>query len=197
MRAGDKWCCVFAGPTLHFKSPPRDFQAEAGQTARVTCLFIGSPPIASCWIRNNEQVSYSSHLQVHQRGGSATQLGRRCFPSASAKELPPTLTVPKHAEQECRKVHTVCLEAHLIVGAGVCLRSDRKPSAIIDFCGCLSDCVITISDSGRSRGVGGKHRSQHHTSDRQSKTTARRSLHGLTEGPQELGSTFAHTHCDW
>lgn len=29
-----------------------------------------------------------------------------------AKELSPTHTVPKHAEQECHKLRTVCLEAH-------------------------------------------------------------------------------------
>lgn len=51
-------CCAFAGPALRFENPPRDLKVEVGQTARVTVSFTGSPPIVSCWIRNNKQVLY-------------------------------------------------------------------------------------------------------------------------------------------
>ncbi|KAG7505751.1 hypothetical protein JOB18_039386 [Solea senegalensis] len=41
---------------LQFVNPPQQLEVKAGQTARLLCLFTGSPPIVSCWIRNKEQI---------------------------------------------------------------------------------------------------------------------------------------------
>lgn len=60
------------GPALQFKSPPRDLKAEAGQTARVTCLFTGTLPIASCWITNGEQIADGPEVWVENTDLSTT-----------------------------------------------------------------------------------------------------------------------------
>lgn len=49
-------CFVFAGPVLRFESPPQHLEVKAGETARLTCCFVGNPPVVSRWIRNKEQV---------------------------------------------------------------------------------------------------------------------------------------------
>ncbi|XP_011476265.1 myosin light chain kinase, smooth muscle isoform X3 [Oryzias latipes] len=43
------------GPVLHFTNPPQHLEVKAGQTAKLSCSFRGSPPVASCWIRNKEE----------------------------------------------------------------------------------------------------------------------------------------------
>uniref|UniRef100_A0A3P9D773 Myosin, light chain kinase 5 n=1 Tax=Maylandia zebra TaxID=106582 RepID=A0A3P9D773_9CICH len=45
-----------AGRSLCFENPPQHVEVKVGQSARLTCSFTGSPPVASCWIRNKEQV---------------------------------------------------------------------------------------------------------------------------------------------
>ncbi|KAM6966827.1 myosin light chain kinase, smooth muscle isoform 2-T2 [Tautogolabrus adspersus] len=44
------------GTPLHFENPPQKVNAEVGQPLRVSCFFIGSAPVVSCWIRNKEQI---------------------------------------------------------------------------------------------------------------------------------------------
>lgn len=60
------------GPTLHFEKPPQHLEVKVGQTARLTCFFSGSPPVASCWIRNKQQIVDGSELWTENTDGSST-----------------------------------------------------------------------------------------------------------------------------
>ncbi|XP_074512236.1 myosin light chain kinase, smooth muscle isoform X2 [Sebastes fasciatus] len=60
------------GPALHFVNPPQHLEVKAGQTARVTCFFTGSPPIVSCWIRNKEQIVDGPELWSENKDRSST-----------------------------------------------------------------------------------------------------------------------------
>ncbi|KAG7243548.1 hypothetical protein INR49_011104 [Caranx melampygus] len=60
------------GPTLHFENSPQHLEVKVGQTARLTCFFSGSPPVASCWIRNKEQIVDGSELWTENTDGSST-----------------------------------------------------------------------------------------------------------------------------
>lgn len=55
--------------------------------------------------------------------------------------------------------------------------------------------IISV-DSGRPRGAGWKHRSEHYISDCKSEVPAHRSLHGVSEGPQDLSATHARPNRD-
>uniref|UniRef100_A0A3Q0RWK0 Myosin, light chain kinase 5 n=1 Tax=Amphilophus citrinellus TaxID=61819 RepID=A0A3Q0RWK0_AMPCI len=59
----------FAGQVLCFENPPQHLEVKVGQTARLTCTFKGCPPVASCWIRNKEQVP---ELQTEHTNRSST-----------------------------------------------------------------------------------------------------------------------------
>ncbi|CDQ74460.1 unnamed protein product [Oncorhynchus mykiss] len=58
--------------SLQFKDPPSYIEARLGETARLTCVFCGSPPVVSCWIRNKEQVVDGSELWVESSDQSTT-----------------------------------------------------------------------------------------------------------------------------
>ncbi|XP_054464066.1 myosin light chain kinase, smooth muscle [Anoplopoma fimbria] len=60
------------GPALHFENPPQQVEVKAGQTARVTCYFTGSPPVVSCWIRNKEQIVDGPELWAESTDKSST-----------------------------------------------------------------------------------------------------------------------------
>uniref|UniRef100_H3D2B2 Myosin, light chain kinase 5 n=1 Tax=Tetraodon nigroviridis TaxID=99883 RepID=H3D2B2_TETNG len=57
---------------IQFKNPPQLVQLQAGQAARVTCSFSGSPPVVSCWIRNKEQIVDGPELWVETTDLSST-----------------------------------------------------------------------------------------------------------------------------
>uniref|UniRef100_A0A3P9JQM4 Myosin light chain kinase, smooth muscle n=1 Tax=Oryzias latipes TaxID=8090 RepID=A0A3P9JQM4_ORYLA len=63
---------VFAGPVLHFTNPPQHLEVKAGQTAKLSCFFRGSPPVASCWIRNKEEVVDGTDLWTENTDESTT-----------------------------------------------------------------------------------------------------------------------------
>ncbi|XP_071027898.1 myosin light chain kinase, smooth muscle-like isoform X2 [Oncorhynchus clarkii lewisi] len=58
--------------SLQFKDPPSYIEARLGETARLTCVFCGSPPVVSCWIRNKEPVVDGSELWVESSDQSTT-----------------------------------------------------------------------------------------------------------------------------
>nr|XP_046160422.1 myosin light chain kinase, smooth muscle-like isoform X1 [Oncorhynchus gorbuscha] len=58
--------------SLHFKDPPSHIEARLGETARLTCVFCGIPPVVSCWIRNKEPVVDGSELWVESSDQSTT-----------------------------------------------------------------------------------------------------------------------------
>uniref|UniRef100_A0A4W5RSI4 Myosin, light chain kinase 5 n=1 Tax=Hucho hucho TaxID=62062 RepID=A0A4W5RSI4_9TELE len=58
--------------SLQFKDPPSHIEARLGETARLTCVFSGSPPVVSCWIRNKESVVDGSELWVESNDQSST-----------------------------------------------------------------------------------------------------------------------------
>ncbi|XP_023866989.1 myosin light chain kinase, smooth muscle isoform X2 [Salvelinus sp. IW2-2015] len=58
--------------SLQFKDPPSHIEARLGETARLTCVFSGSPPVVSCWIRNKEPVVDGSELWVESSDQSST-----------------------------------------------------------------------------------------------------------------------------
>ncbi|XP_062264613.1 myosin light chain kinase, smooth muscle [Platichthys flesus] len=60
------------GATLRFENPPLHLQVNAGQTARLLCLFTGSPPLVSCWIRNKEQIVDGPELCTENTDQSST-----------------------------------------------------------------------------------------------------------------------------
>ncbi|TNN44311.1 Myosin light chain kinase, smooth muscle [Liparis tanakae] len=57
--------------SLYFENPPQHLEVKAGQTARVTCFFTGSPPVVSCWIRNKEEHTGRYAVVVKDRRSSA------------------------------------------------------------------------------------------------------------------------------
>ncbi|XP_055747657.1 myosin light chain kinase, smooth muscle-like isoform X1 [Salvelinus fontinalis] len=58
--------------SLQFKDPPSHIEARLGETARLTCVFSGSPPVVSCWIQNKEPVVDGSELWVESSDQSST-----------------------------------------------------------------------------------------------------------------------------
>ncbi|XP_024245940.1 myosin light chain kinase, smooth muscle isoform X2 [Oncorhynchus tshawytscha] len=58
--------------SLQFKDPPSHIEARLGETARLTCVFSGSSPVVSCWIRNKEPVVDGSELWVESSDQSST-----------------------------------------------------------------------------------------------------------------------------
>ncbi|XP_068434941.1 myosin light chain kinase, smooth muscle [Clinocottus analis] len=61
-----------SGPALHFENPPQHLEVKVGQTARVTCLFTGRPPVVSCWIRHKEQIVDGPELWAESTDRSST-----------------------------------------------------------------------------------------------------------------------------
>ncbi|XP_005920394.1 myosin light chain kinase, smooth muscle isoform X1 [Haplochromis burtoni] len=60
------------GRSLCFENPPQHVEVKVGQTARLTCSFTGSPPVASCWIRNKEQIVDGLELRTENTNRSST-----------------------------------------------------------------------------------------------------------------------------
>lgn len=58
--------------SLYFENPPQHLEVKAGQTARVTCFFTGSPPVVSCWIRNKEEIVDGPELWSESTDRSST-----------------------------------------------------------------------------------------------------------------------------
>ncbi|KAK0143891.1 Myosin light chain kinase, smooth muscle [Merluccius polli] len=58
---------------VQFEKPPQHVEVKVGECARLTCAFSGSPPIAACWIRNNQQVADTeAELWTESRDRSST-----------------------------------------------------------------------------------------------------------------------------
>ncbi|KAL0992792.1 hypothetical protein UPYG_G00098440 [Umbra pygmaea] len=57
---------------VQFEDPPSHIEARIGETARLTCVFTGSSPVASCWIRNKELVVDGPGLCVENSDRSTT-----------------------------------------------------------------------------------------------------------------------------
>ncbi|XP_039979747.1 myosin light chain kinase, smooth muscle isoform X1 [Xiphias gladius] len=60
------------GPALHFENPPQHLKVKAGQTARLSCFYTGSPPVVACWIRNKEQIVDGPELWTENTDRSST-----------------------------------------------------------------------------------------------------------------------------
>ncbi|XP_028267625.1 myosin light chain kinase, smooth muscle isoform X2 [Parambassis ranga] len=60
------------GPVIHFEKTPQHIKVKAGQTARLTCLFTGSSPVVSCWMRNKEQIADCAELWTENGDQSST-----------------------------------------------------------------------------------------------------------------------------
>lgn len=67
-------------PAVQFEDPPNHVEARVGEPARLTCVFSGSPPVVSCWIRNKEQVVDGSELWVESSDQSSTLVIGRARP---------------------------------------------------------------------------------------------------------------------
>lgn len=59
-------------PLLCFENPPQHLEVKAGQKARLTCAFIGSHPVVSCWIRNKQQIVEDTGQWVENTERSST-----------------------------------------------------------------------------------------------------------------------------
>ncbi|KAJ0001171.1 hypothetical protein NQD34_006191 [Periophthalmus magnuspinnatus] len=57
---------------LRFEHPPQHLEVKAGEQARLTCLFVGSPPIVSAWIRNKQQIVDDSEQWLENLERSST-----------------------------------------------------------------------------------------------------------------------------
>lgn len=57
---------------LRFENAPQHLEVKAGEQARLTCAFVGSPPIVSCWIRNKQQIVEDSEQWVENSDSSST-----------------------------------------------------------------------------------------------------------------------------
>lgn len=47
---------MFTAPPLQFVDPSDRLEVRVGETARLTCFFKGSSPVASCWVYNKKEV---------------------------------------------------------------------------------------------------------------------------------------------
>ncbi|XP_072224235.1 myosin light chain kinase, smooth muscle isoform X2 [Leuresthes tenuis] len=72
-------------PVLQFQNPPKHLEVKVGQTARLTCLFTGSPPIVSCWIRNKEQIEDSPELWTENTDKSSTLVITEAIPQHTGR----------------------------------------------------------------------------------------------------------------
>ncbi|XP_037544549.1 myosin light chain kinase, smooth muscle [Nematolebias whitei] len=59
-------------PALQFQNPPQHVDVKVGQPASLTCFFTGSPPVASCWIRNKEQIADSLEVWTESTDQSSS-----------------------------------------------------------------------------------------------------------------------------
>nr|XP_015804148.2 myosin light chain kinase, smooth muscle isoform X2 [Nothobranchius furzeri] len=59
-------------PKLSFQNPPEHLEVKVGQTAKLTCSFLGSPPVVSCWIRNKEQIVDDAEVWTENTNQSST-----------------------------------------------------------------------------------------------------------------------------
>ncbi|XP_041860861.1 myosin light chain kinase, smooth muscle isoform X2 [Melanotaenia boesemani] len=59
-------------PVLRLENPPQHLEVKVGHTAKLTCCFSGSPPVASCWIRNKEQILDGPELWTENTDQSST-----------------------------------------------------------------------------------------------------------------------------
>uniref|UniRef100_A0A3B3ZIU2 Uncharacterized protein n=1 Tax=Periophthalmus magnuspinnatus TaxID=409849 RepID=A0A3B3ZIU2_9GOBI len=57
---------------LRFEHPPQHLEVKAGEQARLTCSFVGSPPIVSAWIRNKQQIVDDSEQWLENLERSST-----------------------------------------------------------------------------------------------------------------------------
>ncbi|CAL1587784.1 unnamed protein product [Knipowitschia caucasica] len=57
---------------LRLENPPQPVEVKAGEQARLTCRFVGSPPIVSCWIRNKEQIVEDSQHRLENSDSSSS-----------------------------------------------------------------------------------------------------------------------------
>ncbi|TRY98979.1 hypothetical protein DNTS_001245 [Danionella cerebrum] len=51
-------------PGVHFVEPPDRLEVRVGDTARLTCRFKGSSPVASCWVFNKKEVEENARVRV-------------------------------------------------------------------------------------------------------------------------------------
>ncbi|XP_056143669.1 myosin light chain kinase, smooth muscle isoform X2 [Lampris incognitus] len=57
---------------IHFENPPQHVSVHVGECARLTCLFSGSPPVVSCWLRNKDQIVDGAELWVENSDQRST-----------------------------------------------------------------------------------------------------------------------------
>ncbi|XP_072298868.1 myosin light chain kinase, smooth muscle isoform X2 [Eucyclogobius newberryi] len=57
---------------LCFQNPPQHLEVKAGERARLTCSFVGSAPVVSCWIRSKQQIVEDSQLWLENSETSST-----------------------------------------------------------------------------------------------------------------------------
>uniref|UniRef100_A0A3P8YUY9 Myosin, light chain kinase 5 n=1 Tax=Esox lucius TaxID=8010 RepID=A0A3P8YUY9_ESOLU len=78
---GKAWsfCLQSSSPTspttptpVQFEDPPSHVEARLGETTRLTCVFTGSAPVASCWIRNKDLVVDGPDWWVESSDRSST-----------------------------------------------------------------------------------------------------------------------------
>ncbi|KAJ7992362.1 hypothetical protein DPEC_G00277730 [Dallia pectoralis] len=55
-----------------FEDPPSNVEARLGEPVRLTCVFTGTAPVASCWIRNKDLVVDGPDWCVESSGQSST-----------------------------------------------------------------------------------------------------------------------------
>ncbi|XP_012991496.2 myosin light chain kinase, smooth muscle isoform X2 [Esox lucius] len=66
-----KRACSGTAP-VQFEDPPSHVEARLGETTRLTCVFTGSAPVASCWIRNKDLVVDGPDWWVESSDRSST-----------------------------------------------------------------------------------------------------------------------------
>ncbi|KAJ0058372.1 hypothetical protein NL108_013863, partial [Boleophthalmus pectinirostris] len=57
---------------LRFENPPQHLEVKAGEQARLTCSFVGTPPVVSAWIRNKKQIVEDSEQWLENSERSST-----------------------------------------------------------------------------------------------------------------------------
>ncbi|KAF6736288.1 Myosin light chain kinase, smooth muscle [Oryzias melastigma] len=73
------------GPVLHFENPPQQLEVKVGQSAKLSCCFRGSAPVASCWIRNKEEVVDGPDLWTENTDQSTTLVIAKAEPQHTGR----------------------------------------------------------------------------------------------------------------
>ncbi|XP_059412273.1 myosin light chain kinase, smooth muscle-like isoform X2 [Carassius carassius] len=72
-------------PPLQFVDPLDRLEVHVGETARLKCVFKGSPPVVSCWVYNKKDVVESSRFHIESCNESSSLVISEALPEDSGR----------------------------------------------------------------------------------------------------------------